>query len=160
MQDKVLDLLEKKSVQMRGNIIASTIEVEMLIDDYLSAYFCKESQKANQLKELVLSSDRLSFGSKVDIVIVLVKSNKTFVSKYPDFVKNITGLLKHRNVFAHSEIKTDLENESNEITFVRYKGGKLQTEIYNDKTIKDIQISAVKICYRLISLIKEVNLVD
>jgi len=163
MNDEKYRILDEKSISMRGAIIARTIEVEMLIDKYLSYYFCENFSRAEQLTELVLCSDRLSFNSKVEILLSLLKNNnEEFYNSNKIFVKKMLEIGPDRNVFAHSiNLTHDDEGnvlDSDVIGFERFKAGKIQSKFFTEDDIKSMKDDISFLILKLIDLIKSTKL--
>lgn len=136
--------LSKLQYSLRGNFLASTIEIERKIDDYLSTYFCDTLIKKNELCELLLFNERVTLESKKDIFQGLLKfHNKDFLKSNPNFLDDLNNFSKHRNIFAHLELEEDGSQTS--ITFKRYKAGKMALIVYDIDLINAIGVQAIRI---------------
>ena len=114
--------LHEKNLLFRGFIINSTIEIERKIDDLLAGFFCATEEKQNELKELLLFTERISFDHKREMLSNILQS------KYPDFIEQNKSLIRdlediapHRNRFAHLEIvlAKDLDEKNKKILSLR-----------------------------------------
>ncbi len=94
--------------RIRGEIINCTINLERLIDECLTLYFCPDQAKALELQELIVS-DRMDFAKKTDAMRTIMR--KTCKSQGINFEKEYKGIkdafrliYEERNKFAHCQM--------------------------------------------------------
>ncbi len=140
----------------RGKFINAMINLELLIDKYISDYFCPDKFKADQLKKLILYSPKTGLSEKLDILKIIMKNEKDFKNQYPNFFAELRTIIKHRNTFAHTMLDItkyqDIENDS-KIEFYKHSNDKWipfsknEFQIWVDKIT--IYINAIyKLIYR------------
>src|SRR5450755_4530417 len=97
-----------ESIKWRGTVVDKCIFLERCIDNYLAYFFCLgNDEKGQQLIELILSTDRITFSGKQQVLkFVIDKYKMDFVAKYPNYNKDIVDLIQHRNIFAHYLLDT------------------------------------------------------
>lgn len=157
MDDSLQKHLFKQSANFRGHILDVTITIERKIDDFIAAYFCKNDFVANELKEMLFSTDKITIGSKKEVLFLLLnRYHKQFLKDYPKFIDTLERFIPHRNILAHLEIDSSIESfeEHKGFVFKRYKGGKLKTEIYGAEEIEKLTADMVVIGNTLDELIK------
>lgn len=137
-QEKELD---KAVTFLRGKILSDTVEIERKVDNFLSLYFCSTDEKKNELCELLLFTERITFDIKKQMMYAILQNHyKPFLIENPDLIAGLEELIPHRNIFAHLEVDkeesfVDGESENQKVVFKRYKGGKNKPITY---TIKDV----------------------
>ncbi len=135
-----LQLLEH-SVKLRGILLEATIEIERKMDRFLSNYFCKDEITSNELLEFLWMSERVTLGSKKDILFYVLDAHyKDFLKAFPEFKSSLEDLVPHRNIFAHLEIDRDLSDYNGvyEIKFKKFSKGKLEVKKYGRSQIEQI----------------------
>lgn len=133
----------QNSLQLRGAILEGTVNIERLIDDYLSNYFCDDNSKGNELKEMLWHTERINLSGKKDVLFILLnRYEKDFLKKHSTFVDKLERLIPHRNIFAHLEMDYNDIDEmyiSKKIAFRKYKNGKLDLRSYGPEEITALQ---------------------
>jgi SAM-dependent MidA family methyltransferase len=113
----------EKRLLLTGYIIYSTVEIERKIDNFIAKHFCKSKKLANQLKQTLLFTERLTFDAKKDVLISVLKNDyKRFIEDNPKFIANLSEIAPQRNVFAH----LDVDYGAKDLTFKKYAGGELK----------------------------------
>jgi hypothetical protein len=139
LEDKMSKMSEnyRSSMILRGMMIEKTIVIERLIDTFLSNYFAKNKFIGNELHEVLWCTERITLGSKKDILFVLLRKHyKDFLENTPDFISRLESVIPHRNNFAHLEI--DLSEDAinrDAILLKKYKNGKLELREYSTATL-------------------------
>ena len=125
---------EFATIQMRGIIISHTIYIERKIDEFLSNHFCEKMERKNELCELLLFTERITFDMKKQMLYAIVKEHyKQFIKDNETFLQDMEAIAPHRNIFAHLEIDLSMcqPGTGNErIVFKKYKSGKFKPEVY------------------------------
>ncbi|MFZ4101202.1 MAG: hypothetical protein ACOYKR_04555 [Sphingobacterium thalpophilum] len=129
------------STDIRGFFITDTIVIERRIDNYLANYFCsKPKYRRQELIEMILSSDSMTFEKKKNIFkVVLKKHQPTFEKEYPELFPFLNSIIENRNIFAHYLLDTSkeaLKRYPNDIGFVKYKNDTV-TIWFNNEQLKD-----------------------
>lgn len=135
------DNIISDSTNIRGFFITDTIVIERRIDDYLAHYFCyKPKYRRQELIEMILSSDAMTFEKKKNIFkVVLKKHRPTIEREYPDLFPFLNSIIINRNIFAHYVLDTStegLKRYPNEIGFIKYKND-TTTVWFNNSQLKD-----------------------
>lgn len=89
----------------RGRYIDETIIMEMLVDDFLSRYFC-EGNKVSEILSGIFNTEYISTGYKISILksILMKPQFKEFWDKNNWIIDTIKHkILKYRNKLAHSK---------------------------------------------------------
>jgi hypothetical protein len=87
--------------ELRGKVIQTCIDLEMIMDAYIAEHFCESESKVAELASIVLVP-RVQWREKLAIFTVLIERyNQSFKDEFPDFDKDIINTIEHRNVFAH-----------------------------------------------------------
>ena len=145
-------------ISLRGLMLEYTIKVENIINEYLSLYFCKDEYVGNELKEMLLNTERITLGSKKDILFILLnRYHQDYIKLHPKLISNIESIVPHRNIFAHLEMdysSLDLEDEKIAIFFNKYKNGKLVQLKYSSDDISKLVTDFKEIIERLEELVK------
>ena len=116
--------------EIRGKVLQSCIDLEMVMDTYISEHFCETPSKVFELISLLLSP-RVAWREKLIVFTIFIeKYNTDFLSEYPEFSKDITNIIEHRNVFAHlpADITSNgykLFTEKGIASFLKFKNAKL-----------------------------------
>lgn len=150
-------LYTNTAYRVRGIIINEIILLERMIDGYLANYFCTTSKSKKSLKELILCTDRITFGNKREVFqFILETENPAFLKKHPNFLKNITEIIKERNIVAHYWLNTSdeaiskIETEPT-IELIKFKNV-ISGIVYNDAKIKKILLmikECIETCFEL-----------
>ena len=92
----------------RGVIINQTIMLERIIDDIIANYFCGQTKKKMELLELIISTNRMIFENKMQILKFILKNNNpTFLKENEKAVSDILNIIiPERNIFAHYWLET------------------------------------------------------
>ena len=154
MDKKYIDKITfDTSVELRGLVLDLTIDIERRIDDCLSEYFCKNEKVAIDLHECLWATERITLGSKKDILFILLKRHKPeYLKLNPTFLGLLDNLIPHRNIFAHLEIDYDRSGPTNDkyaIVFKKYKNGKIDPKTYTVTEIHQITHDLKEIAKRL-----------
>lgn len=116
--------------EIRGKVVNSCIDLEMVMDGYIAQHFCETEDRIVEFASIVLAP-RVQWREKLAIFSVLIeKYNASFKVEYADFDKDIANIIEHRNVFAHlpadtREIGYKLFKEQGLITFLKFKNSKM-----------------------------------
>ena len=126
IEQKYVDLIS----EIRGKVIQTCIDLEMIMDAYIAEHFCETEEKVAELASLVLVP-RVQWREKLAIFTVLIERyNQSFKTEFPDFDKDIINAIEHRNVFAH--LPADITNKGYKlfqdkgiVAFFRFKNTKM-----------------------------------
>ena len=90
----------------RGHTVNLVVILERIIDSYLAHYFCETERKRNDLLRYFLSTERVSFHFKKDILLsVLKKNDKVFYKKHiMNLDKDLRNIISTRNTLSHQLI--------------------------------------------------------
>jgi hypothetical protein len=149
-----VDAILAATFDIRGRVLQRAIEIETLLDIYISEYFTKEKVKNAELINLLLAP-RINFDNKVQIFTYLVDEYAPdFRKAYPKFTTEFKHIIEERNVFAHYPVdfsKESLENyETNKVvTFVKLKysseyklpDGRKQKSLMGKRPVKEADIN-------------------
>ena len=122
------------AAQWRGKILNYTVELEIIIEDFLSYYFCGKSKKKRQSFLNLFIESETNFYTKIKVCCKIFKdspdSNEYKFSRVKGYLDNIR---KIRNIVAHSDI--------NSADFINNLNGKttIFKQIYKDQ--KPLSIS-------------------
>lgn len=138
------------SQSFRGIIISAAIEIELLIDVYVTEHFAKSGELNTELYCLILAP-RVSAMEKMEVFKYLVnKYSQSFIKSNPINFNEIANLYSERNIFAHypvdlSDVAKKLFEIDHSITFVRLKNKKengqvdlVKNIVHNEGTIQSI----------------------
>jgi len=161
-----------------GYVITITIEFEKLIDDFLCKHFCFETNRQEDLKNLVLYNERITLDFKRELFTIIIKNEyKNLLTKDSTILSDLGRLPEHRNRFAHlkkidgEELKRikndniqvwsgingdkpihDINDET--IIFKRYKNGIVKYLGYGQTEIDDMKQQLTNIVYFLMDVYK------
>lgn len=92
----------------RGVIINQTIMLERIIDDIIANYFCGQTKKKIELLELIISTNRMIFENKIQVLKFILKNNNiAFLTENEKAFSEILNLIiPERNIFAHYWLET------------------------------------------------------
>lgn len=110
LQNKYL----KKATQARGEVIDFTILLERKIDETIAGYFFKNQQQKIDLIEVLISSETLTYNSKINLLIRLLKkiyTTEVFNKRFVAMAENLQNIGKVRNYFAHQILFIPTENK-------------------------------------------------
>ena len=85
--------------QTRGVLINQIILLERLIDTYISKYFCKTPDKANELMDMILATRRMTLYGKAEVFRVIL--DKLYPEKKKEnstIAKNLKFIIEERNM--------------------------------------------------------------
>lgn len=140
------NLIEDVSM-IRGFIITDTIQLERTIDDILARYFCDTRKRQNDLKEMFLSTEKMSFEMKRQVLkVILERVMPDFEKSFETLNKYLIAVMEQRNIFAHYELdvsKVAMKKYPKEIGLVKYKN-ETRTIWYTNKLIQE---HIIKITY-------------
>jgi hypothetical protein len=146
-----------KSIQYRGRVIHEVANLERWVDIYLATYFCGNSEKRNQILEMVFANNRMSFDSKRKLFEnVLTKQKIRMSDLSPEFSKDLNSVFTDRNTFAHNSVYVDEEanlRSDGSIGFIKYSTN-TRIDWYNDERVDEI----IKTILRCIETVKKVHL--
>jgi hypothetical protein len=137
---KLPNPFEYDIITLRGIIIATTINVEQQMNEFLGCHFCSSTKRKNELCELLFLTERSNFEYKKQITIaILNKHYKPFKFHNKKFVQYLSDISPYRNIFAHLELELDkcegittpLGTEVSKIAFKRYHMGEYKPAIYS-----------------------------
>lgn len=142
--------------KVRGTILTACINLEIIMDLYISEQFADTNDKINELSSFIITP-RISWSEKLEIFKLLIaKYNPVFGKKRSKFHTEIKAIIEHRNVFAHypahiSQLSIDMYNEHEKMTFAKIKAFTLdgQTKeigygkvpVYTNKKIDEVILS-------------------
>jgi hypothetical protein len=126
-----MEKLNKKSYPklvnlIRGTIINACINLEIIIDLYISERFADTDEKINELSSLIITP-RVTWGEKLNVLKLLMKKyHPKFAEDKKEIFSNIKNIIEHRNVFAHypinlSEKAIDIYNKEGKILFTKVR---------------------------------------
>jgi hypothetical protein len=96
--------------ESRGVVIHYMIRMERVLDLYLSSYFTNEETKQQQLLLLVFANERITLGSKKEVLDFLCKEKYvSLLDDYPELLTDFNLLIRWRNILAHWYIDTTKE---------------------------------------------------
>lgn len=141
--------IEDLAIKYRGSIIHYFAEVEDIVDNIISDYFCNDRRKAFFLLS-VLVADSLDFSPKEKILSFLTKIvYPDFSEKYPHLMTDIRSAQQLRNRVAHRrfnaymvDLETYVEGEINltiwstDSLFPKEKKKQLNEKLCNEHAIK------------------------
>lgn len=145
----------ERSHYVRGKIISELILLERLVDDYICRYATEDIEKQKFLKDVIFSTEKISFENKRLILEQILKANKNnFLKENSTFINDISYLIAKRNNVAH--LLLDITNgkyKKEGITLQKHKN--VSTEIVlTELDIDGIQ-KKISTCQQLlIDLIK------
>lgn len=88
--------------QARGVLINHIILLERLMDTYLSKYFCHSEEKAVELMDLIMSTRRITFDSKAQVLkTILEKEFPEKKKENQELGKDFQKIAEERNMLAH-----------------------------------------------------------
>lgn len=141
-------------IDLRGAIINDVIFLERVIDDFIANYFCTDTIKRDELMELVLTNERYALGSKIEVMVrILKKHYPEFYKEYPNIKGELDFISEKRNVLAHVLLDTTNEGIENEIMgFIRFKNAKERIP-FTKEIILDLNDKIVKYKYAIQKLV-------
>jgi len=153
------DSMLENSLHFRAMIIDLSIDIERLLDEYICRYYIKSLQKAIEFKEVLLYTDRIGLSLKCQIFEKGLKESKSKLANgYPEFIDDLNEMIRIRNVFAHGELDMSedaINKQEVQLTFIRYRKGKLDPEIYPLDKFKQMLVAKNHIKRTLNALIIE-----
>lgn len=141
-----------QSMKYRGQIIHQMANFERWVDIYLATYFCGNTEKRNQMVDMVLANNRMSFDSKRKLLEnVLTKQDIRMSTLSPEFSKDMNNAFRERNTMAHNSVYLNEEAQSRDDGFIGFIKYSTNTRIdwYNDKRIEDI-LETIKRCIKAV----------
>ncbi|OIR00592.1 hypothetical protein GALL_172820 [mine drainage metagenome] len=146
----------------RGVVLNEISLLEVYFDFYISDYFGINREKSDEFNIIILLGLRVGFSAKKDIIINIMKRNKT-IHNYPDIERDLKDLIFERNVLAHGVL--DLTPNSIEyinqgyIVFYKKDGdGTGKPVLYNQEKFLIIQAIIQKYIEIFKSLTKQKHL--
>ena len=123
----------RRDYERRGEIISRTVNLERIIDTVIASYFCHDTVKRDELLFLLLSTERISWENKRQIMQwILEKYAPDLKKQYPDIFKDLQEIGEFRNVLAHNHLDTEgfVQYEAQKTTVInKYKNKKIVIEI-------------------------------
>ena len=121
--------LQRKGLrEIRGNVIARTIEIEFSLDQLLVELFyqgIENEQHKNNFDSVFLKQSRISISKKIEFLERFTKLSDHKM-ELTDIVKNLKEVSEVRNDFAHSIISFHPNEEANKLLpFMYIKGEKV-----------------------------------
>jgi hypothetical protein len=126
-QDKwELDYYESAAT-VRGSVLNNATALEMSIDLYITNYFTNDTDKAEELMNLIISP-RMTFENKVQVLMVLIeRHNPEILEENKSLRADLKKVIEERNVLAHypldrthSALQTYYQ-EPHSLTFFKFK---------------------------------------
>ena len=141
-------------IDLRGAIINDVIFLERVIDDFIANYFCSDPVKRDELMELVLTNERYSLSSKIEVMVRIIKLHyKEFFNQYPNIKGELDFISEKRNVLAHVLLDTTNEGIENEVMgFIRFKNAKERIP-FTKELILDLNEKIIKYKYAIQKLV-------
>jgi hypothetical protein len=141
--------LRERVIYYRGKIINDTILLERMIDTFIAIHFTKDEPEFEEgqslfteMIELILSNERMSLGSKIEVFCFLIKKHHPdFLLKNPDVNKDLAFIIQQRNILAHYLFDTSDEyiaQQKFKLGFIKQKN---KTEIidFDNNRMKDVE---------------------
>jgi hypothetical protein len=133
-------LMTTYAQQIRGKILQRVIEIERMIDYYISSHFTSNDDLIEELLGLIVCP--LSFRTKQQVFQMLLnKHNPQFVEANKLTLTKLESIIKNRNMIAHWAVdfsqnakKDFVEKEL--ITFVSIKGKEIALQTEEEKALK------------------------
>lgn len=147
---KIYLKIRQDCIHYRGRYIDEAIIMELIIDDVLANYFCK-NEKVEEVLSAVFNTEFLALGAKEKILqsILLKPIFKSFWKKYNTIVTDIGYVRKYRNVLAHSKLiilEETLENYDNDLLPLRGTENGKQKKLNIKLSDLDNEIKKVQKC--------------
>jgi len=150
----------------RGTIINHTIDLELGLEEYIAHHICANDEKRLDTLQMLLSTEKVTFGSKTDTFIQILKkksaSKKEFEKEFPAITSDLQNIAKIRNRFAHDIMPTDKPegepNDPGDYEICLRRGSTNELTFYTNDGIKELidKIDKYKIVLFYV-LIKEIN---
>jgi hypothetical protein len=138
---EILPKYREQAFKTIGEIIASVSALERIMDSFIAEHFCKEKDSKKELCNLILSTNRITYESKREVLHhILNKHFPSFIKSHPTVLKDMQDIGELRNVMAHGllDIQNFVNNTRNKkVVLKRYKG---ETEymIFNHNEVRQI----------------------
>jgi hypothetical protein len=132
-----------KSTELRGRIIEQAITLERYMDYYIASHFCKDNNLRREFMSLIVSTDRITFESKRQVLKVLIETyNKDFSAANPKIFSDLIKIMENRNQLAHYMINPSEESQkkftnNGTITFKKFKND-LQDVEYSKQHVEEL----------------------
>lgn len=126
----------------RGEIINRSIGLEREIDKQIANYFCGSEEQRDEMLIVLLSTNKLTFESKLQTLkFIIEKNGEGFKKQNPKYLQDLEAIMQHRNKLAHSELA--LGNVYNKVeslrsTFLSTKKNKIETIEYTPELMAAI----------------------
>lgn len=129
------------AITIRGSILDMLIQIEGHIDDYIAVHFCGLFGKPDQLKELILSTEKISMDAKRQVYISIIANNDSeFKKTHKSFDTTFQSVVRERNIFAHARLDKSKESiAKGGLTFIRYKNGKEEKLHYDADKVEKLR---------------------
>jgi hypothetical protein len=139
------------AAQRRGVILNECTLLEGFMDWGIASYFCSEQKKQEELRELIISTNRMIFENKVQVAKFLIEKYKkhTLASHPSVFTDILNKIIPQRNIFAHYWLDINHHNfikwaADKKTVFIKYKNTTESIE-YDDKKVAEI-LELIKKC--------------
>lgn len=156
--DQIKGLIAKTAYDIRGHILQKSIELEMLIDNYITKHFTSDEIKFTEFVCLILC--RMSFEGKFQAFSFLLDLyNPDFKENNKGYKKEILDIIKKRNEIAHypidfSQRAIELFNEKRIVRFMKFKNSEGDINSINELDEKTVNELINKISHYINLLIK------
>lgn len=161
-QNKILET----AYIVRGIVLQRAIEIETLIEGYITDHFSNDIQKKEELVTLILAP-RVSFENKAQVFIFLLgEYKKDFAEKIKVFKENIIKIGEIRNHAAHfpvefSDYAISVYQKQESIILIKFKNNGDKRAV--DKTINRIHFTKGYVndyltkCIECMKILKELS---
>jgi hypothetical protein len=133
----------QNSLTLRGIVLDAVVDIERAMDNYIANYFCIDEHRSNELREMLLHTERITLGSKKDVYYLLIRRyNPEYIELNPKFIETLERFIPHRNVLAHLEVDYSekwLNKENIHVAFKKYKEGKLKDWYYTQDDVDKLK---------------------
>lgn len=137
-EKQVSDLFDYATF-IRGMAINQSVIIEKIIERYIAVMLC-EPEKVDELIDLILGNERITFEAKKQVFKVMVEKYDNVFAKDGQVFKDLDEIIKKRNIMAHYLLDSSPEfiNTFNftDIRFIKFKD-KRKPVIYKKQEIED-----------------------
>ncbi len=130
------------SDKLRGQIIGATINLELVIEQFIALYFCSNDIKKTKEFIKLIFKENTGFGRKIELLeYILSNEDKELLIVHPNVLRNIKTIVEYRNNLAHRYLDTtrnsiDRAKPNNSIILMNLKTSKETS--YTSDEIKEI----------------------
>ncbi len=117
------------AIKQRGALINEVITLERMIDYFIACHLCQTEEKRQEICELILGTERMTFGGKKQVFEALRnKYYSTDIKTTKKIATSLQSIVNRRNRFAHMQLSTRIEDAlhyktTGEITFINFTNG-------------------------------------